>query len=80
MNLVWDPETRVVLGGALTSMYDVSQSANLLSLAIQKKVTIDELSMVDFLFQPNFDKPVNYVSALAGAAVEKADSPEKVTD
>jgi len=44
-----------------------------LSLAIQKKVTIDELSMVDFLFQPNFDKPVNYVSALAGAAVEKAD-------
>ncbi|KRO00419.1 NAD(FAD)-dependent dehydrogenase [Companilactobacillus kimchiensis] len=74
MNLVWDPETRVVLGGALTSKYDVSQSANLLSLAIQKKVTIDELSMVDFLFQPNFDKPVNYVSALAGAAVEKADA------
>ncbi|MFC6324062.1 FAD-dependent oxidoreductase [Companilactobacillus baiquanensis] len=74
MNLVWDPETRVVLGGALTSMYDVSQSANLLSLAIQKEVTIDELSMVDFLFQPNFDKPVNYVSALAGAAVAKADS------
>ncbi|WP_334332159.1 MULTISPECIES: FAD-dependent oxidoreductase [unclassified Companilactobacillus] len=73
MNLVWDPETRQVLGGALTSMYDVSQSANLLSLAIQKKVTIDELSMVDFLFQPNYDKPVNYVSALAGAAVEKAD-------
>ncbi|WP_334329805.1 FAD-dependent oxidoreductase [Companilactobacillus sp. HBUAS59699] len=74
MNLVWDPETREVLGGALTSMYDVSQSANLLSLAIQKKVTIDELSMVDFLFQPNFDKPVNYVSALAIAAVEKANS------
>ncbi|WP_125566052.1 FAD-dependent oxidoreductase [Companilactobacillus insicii] len=74
MNLVWDPDTRVVLGGALTSMYDVSQSANLLSLAIQKKVTIDELSMVDFLFQPNFDKPVNYVSALAIAAVEKANS------
>lgn len=72
MNLVWDPETRVVLGGALTSKYDVSQSANLLSLAIQKKTTIDELAMVDFLFQPNFDKPINYVSALAGAAVEKA--------
>ncbi|KRK79134.1 NAD(FAD)-dependent dehydrogenase [Companilactobacillus nodensis DSM 19682 = JCM 14932 = NBRC 107160] len=74
MNLVWDPETREVLGGALTSKYDVSQSANLLSLAIQKKVTIDELSMVDFFFQPNFDKPVNYVSALAIAAVEKANS------
>lgn len=74
MNLVWDPETRIILGGALTSMYDISQSANLLSVAIQKKMTIDELSMVDFLFQPNFDKPVNYISALAGAAVEKADA------
>ncbi|WP_125762350.1 FAD-dependent oxidoreductase [Companilactobacillus hulinensis] len=74
MNLVWDPETREIVGGALTSMYDVSQSANLLSLAIQKKVTIDELSMVDFFFQPNFDKPVNYVSSLAIAAVEKANS------
>jgi len=72
--LVWDPETREIVGGALTSMYDVSQSANLLSLAIQKKVTIDELSMVDFFFQPNFDKPVNYVSSLAIAAVEKANS------
>ncbi|KRL43038.1 NAD(FAD)-dependent dehydrogenase [Companilactobacillus mindensis DSM 14500] len=80
MNLVWDPESRVILGGALTSKYDVSQSANLLSLAIQKKVTIDELSMVDFLFQPNFDKPVNYVSALAGAAVEKADAAKEVTE
>lgn len=80
MNLVWDPESRVILGGALTSKYDVSQSANLLSLAIQKKVTIDELSMVDFLFQPNFDKTVNYVSALAGAAVEKADAAKEVTE
>lgn len=74
MNLVWDPETRVVLGGAFTSMYDIAQSANLISVAIQKKMTIDELAMVDFLFQPNFDKPVNYVSALAGAAVEQADA------
>jgi NADPH-dependent 2,4-dienoyl-CoA reductase/sulfur reductase-like enzyme len=78
MNLIWDPETREILGGALTSKYDISQSANLLSVAIQKKMTIDELSMVDFLFQPNFDKPVNYVSALAGAAVEKADSKQSV--
>ncbi len=71
INLIWDPETREILGGALTSKYDVSQSANLISLAIQKKVTIDELAMVDFLFQPNFDKPINYVSAAAIAASEK---------
>lgn len=72
MNLVWSPQTHQILGGSLTSMYDISQSANVLSIAIQKKMTIEELSMVDFFFQPNFDKPVNYIAQIAGAAVEKA--------
>lgn len=27
--------------------------------------TIDQLANVDFLFQPNFDKPVYYVGAVA---------------
>ncbi|MGR3741908.1 FAD-dependent oxidoreductase [Companilactobacillus sp. DQM5] len=72
MNLTWDPESHVVLGGSLTSKYDISQSANVLSLAIQNKMTIEELSMVDFLFQPNFDKPINYIAQIAGAAVAQA--------
>lgn len=28
-------------------------------------LTIDQLANVDFLFQPNFDKPVYYVGAVA---------------
>lgn len=71
MNLVWNPENHQILGGSLTSKYDISQSANVLSLAIQKKMTIEELSMVDFFFQPNFDKPINYIAQIANAAVEK---------
>jgi NADH oxidase (H2O-forming) len=74
MRLVWDPETRVVLGGAFYSEYDCAQSANLISLAIQNKMTIDDLAMVDMFFQPNYDQPVNYVNALAMAAVAKADA------
>lgn len=72
MRLVWDPKTRVVLGGAFYSSYDCAQSANVISLAIQTKMTIDELSMVDMFFQPNFDNPLNYVNALAMAAVQKS--------
>lgn len=72
MNLMWDPKSHQVLGGSLTSKYDISQSANVISLAIQNKMTIEQLSMVDFFFQPNFDKPLNYLSELAMAAVEKA--------
>lgn len=73
MRLVWDPKTRVVLGGAFYSSYDCAQSANVISLAIQTKMTIDDLSMVDMFFQPNFDNPLNYVNAVATAAVQKQD-------
>lgn len=50
MRLVWDPKTRRVLGGSFYSEYDCAQSANVISLAIQNKMTIDELSMVDMFF------------------------------
>ena len=32
-------------------------------------MTIEQLAMVDFFFQPNFDKPINYLSSVAIAAV-----------
>lgn len=72
MELTWDPQTRQVKGGAFFSRYDCAQSANVISLAIQAKMTIDDLAMVDMFFQPNFDQPINYVNALAGAAVAKS--------
>jgi NADH oxidase (H2O-forming) len=37
-------------------------------------MTIDDLSMVDMFFQPNYDQPLNYINALAMEAVAKADS------
>ncbi len=71
MSLVFNPETREILGGALMSKYDISQSANLLSVCIQNHNTIDDLAMVDMLFQPNFDRPFNYLNILGQAAQEK---------
>lgn len=68
MELVYDPSTREILGGSLMSKYDVSQSANTLSVCIQNHNTIDDLAMVDMLFQPNFDRPFNYLNLLAQAA------------
>ncbi|KRN03056.1 nadh oxidase [Levilactobacillus senmaizukei DSM 21775 = NBRC 103853] len=72
MSLVFDPSTRRILGGALMSQYDVSQSANTLSVCIQNENTIDDLAMVDMLFQPNFDRPFNYLNIVAQAAQAKA--------
>lgn len=71
-SLTWDPKTHEVKGGAFFSKHDISQSANVISLAIQTHMTIETLAMVDMLFQPNFDQPINWVNAVAMAAVAKA--------
>ncbi|WP_057896441.1 FAD-dependent oxidoreductase [Liquorilactobacillus oeni] len=68
MSLVYDPKSLKILGGAFLSRQDISQAANLLSLCIQNKNTIDDLAMVDMLFQPHFDKPFNYLNLLGQAA------------
>ncbi|TPR24546.1 NADH oxidase [Apilactobacillus micheneri] len=73
MSLVYDADTRRILGGTLMSKYDVSQSAGTLSMCIQNKNTIDDLAMVDMLFQPNFDRPFNYLNLLGQAAQAKED-------
>ncbi|AVH74648.1 FAD-dependent oxidoreductase [Weissella koreensis] len=69
--LVWDENTRAVLGGSFYSEHDISQTANALSLAIQNKMTIDELALSDFLFQPNFSQPINFLGAVAMAAAKQ---------
>lgn len=71
MKLVYDKDTKVILGGQVMSKYDVTQSANTLSLAVQNKMTIEDLAYVDFFFQPHFDRPWNYLNLLAQKACEK---------
>ncbi|MEG0268096.1 MAG: FAD-dependent oxidoreductase [Carnobacterium sp.] len=71
MQLVYEVGTTRIVGGQIMSKYDVTQSANTLSLAIQNKMTIEDLAYVDFFFQPHFDRPWNYLNILAQAAVEQ---------
>ncbi|WP_314059413.1 FAD-dependent oxidoreductase [uncultured Vagococcus sp.] len=70
MKLVYDADTHRILGGQLMSKYDITQSANTLSLAIQNKMTIEDLAITDFFFQPHFDRPWNYLNLLAQQAME----------
>ncbi|CAH1852404.1 FAD-dependent oxidoreductase [Convivina intestini] len=71
-SLTWEVETRRIVGGAFLSKHDISQAANVVSLAIENKMTIDQLAMTDFFFQPNFDQPINYISSVAIAAASQA--------
>lgn len=71
MQLVYEVGTNRIVGGQIMSKYDITASANTLSLAIQNKMTIEDLAYVDFFFQPHFDRPWNYLNILAQAAVEQ---------
>ena len=78
MQLVYNPETRVILGAQFMSEYDVSQSANTISVLIQNNNTIDDLGFVDMFFQPIYDRPFNYLNILGQAAI--AQEANKVTE
>lgn len=70
--VVWNKENRQILGAQFMSEKDVSSYANVVSVMIQNKNTIDLMAMVDMLFQPNFDRPFNFINLLGQQAVAKA--------
>lgn len=71
MKLVFESDSHVILGAQLMSKYDITQSANTLSLAIQNKMTVEDLAISDFFFQPYFDRPWNYLNLLAQKAMDE---------
>lgn len=72
MSLVWDKDTQQILGAQMMSKHDISETLSLISLCIQNQNTIEFLGMYDTMFQPNFDRPFNYVNILGQAAMAKA--------
>lgn len=71
IELIYDKNSRKVLGAQLMSDQEVAQSANTLSVVIQNGNTIDELAFLDMLFSPNFDEPFNYLNLVAQVAVDQ---------
>lgn len=62
LRIVYDKDTRVVLGAQMCSKQDISMAIHMFSLAIQEKVTIDKLKLLDIFFLPHFNKPYNYIT------------------
>ena len=65
VRIVYDAKTRVVIGAQMASRYDMSMGIHMFSLAIQEKVTIDRLKLLDIFFLPHFNKPYNYITMAA---------------
>lgn len=69
LKVVYEAETKRILGAQITSKVDLTQSINTVSVLIQNKMTMDDLAYIDFFFQPHFNKPWNILN-LAGLQAE----------
>ncbi|MDO4689933.1 MAG: FAD-dependent oxidoreductase [Fusobacterium sp.] len=65
IRIVYRKEDRVIIGAQIASKQDISMAIHLFSLAIQEKVTIDKLKLLDIFFLPHFNKPYNYITMAA---------------
>ena len=65
VRIVYDKESRAILGAQLMSDYDVSMGLHVFSLAIQQRMTIDQLKLLDLFFLPHFNQPYNYITMAA---------------
>ncbi|WP_110114760.1 FAD-dependent oxidoreductase [Bacillus sp. CGMCC 1.16541] len=62
LKLVYEEESRRIVGAQVISKIDVTQAINTLSVCIQNNMTVDQLGFVDFFFQPHFNKPWNFLN------------------
>lgn len=68
IEIVYDKNSRIILGAQIASRYDISMGIHMFSLAIQEKVTIDKLKLLDIFFLPHFNQPYNYITMAALSA------------
>lgn len=57
-----------MIGAQLISEYDMSAVIHMFSLAIQEKVTIERIALLDIFFMPHFNQPYNYITMAALSA------------
>jgi len=65
IRIVYDRQSRRVLGAQMASYQDVSMGIHMFSLAIAQKLTIDKLALLDIFFLPHFNQPYNYITMAA---------------
>ncbi|WP_249028857.1 H2O-forming NADH oxidase [Tannockella kyphosi] len=65
IRIVFEKESRRIVGAQLASSQDVSMAIHMFSLAIQEGVTIDKLKLLDIFFLPHFNQPYNYITMAA---------------
>ena len=65
IRLVYEEDSRRLVGAQMASTEDISMGIHVFSLAIEEGVTIDKLKLLDIFFLPHFNQPYNYITMAA---------------
>lgn len=68
VKLVYDGETRRLLGGQIAGGAGAALRIDALAAAIWGRLTVDDLAMLDFLYAPPFARPWDVLNIAGGAA------------
>ncbi|WP_349401833.1 NAD/FAD-dependent oxidoreductase [Candidatus Phytoplasma solani] len=74
LKIIFDKDSRKILGGQIISRMDLTEKINTLSVCIQNEMTVEQLAFVDFFFQPHFNKPWSLLNLAGLKALEKKSS------
>lgn len=69
--LVYEKKTKKILGLQVLGTVDISQYVNIISLAIQKNVTVPEIEFTDFFYEHGYKNPLGFTKILASLVREK---------
>ncbi|QDP41775.1 FAD-dependent oxidoreductase [Radiobacillus deserti] len=65
IKLVYEVDTHRIVGAQVLSDADFTQAMNTMSVVIQNNMTIEQLALTDFFFQPHYNKPWNFLNQVA---------------
>jgi NADPH-dependent 2,4-dienoyl-CoA reductase/sulfur reductase-like enzyme len=71
VKVVWDKETKRIIGAQMASTSDITLALHFFSLAIQERYTIDKLALTDTFFLPHFNQPHNFITKAGLLALGK---------
>lgn len=69
IKVIYEKQSRRIMGAQLMSEAELTQSINTISVCIQNEMTVDQLAMIDFFFQPHYNKPWNFLNSVGQAAL-----------
>lgn len=71
LKIVWDVDSRRIIGAQMASNTDVTLALHMFSLAIQEGYSIDKLALLDLFFLPHFNQPANFITKAGLLALGK---------